>query len=736
LTNGRCRIGSSREERQAPGGAVAALLVAAGATIWIARVLPIHFTFRPNDLGIVSLTTVTAYPTQQETFWLLFAVVVGSLLAWAGARLLRAPARDLRCALLLEILGAGVLAATLFLNLAISAVVTVGLGIGMGVVVLRGGRIATERPLDDESPSKQVTRASDTELEPAAARVQPRRRRWAWAAPLLLVATLYSTHEIHTPGGFWGGVANLVWRTSDRDLVSDHWVFQAERGQHLVWADALARGELHGRDFFCLYGPLYDMGLVAAWKVLGRSVATVSFYEGLGYAIAMAGLLLLGRALLRRGWLVLLLPLALMPFVNVRVGIPLWGLWALVRWLDRGGNHRAALSGLICGISILFSQEFGVAFALAAAVVFVVRAEVRPALAFGGSILIVALPVVGIFIWEGALGAMLADLSQYPAWVAAGYANLPFPSLISSLPISSVAGGSAAELDLRLGFALPLVSTAALLLSVRIEEIDLRHPLATFSSLRRRLAEDPARLAVVAIAVFSLVTFRYAIGRTDTEHLVRVAAIPALLLLIGLDASLDLLRASSPIARARAGWCAAGLTFLAFQSGLLHVAQPVSNLERSVPQFARVFTGKPEPRAAWRALWLLDWLEREVKADDGLLLLPNNAGFYYLLGRTPPTRFGLASQMVTDAHRREALRDLERDPPEYVVVDEIIFRPDGIPDDLVLGSETMRWLGENYVLELQEHRFTILRYARSSSGAGELRGDMAYLGWIHDCETH
>jgi hypothetical protein len=697
-----------------PGATVAALLAAAGATLWIARILPIHFSYRPNDLGIVSLTTAAAYPTQQETFWLLFAVVVGSLLTWAGAHLLQPAARDPRRGLWLEILAAGVLAATLFLPLTSSAVVVASLGLGMGAVALLGGRSEAERRLvdDDESASRSGAEVSPGKLEPEAPPSQPRRRRRLWAVCLLLVATLYSTHEIHTPGGFWGGVANLARSTPDRDLVSDHWVFQAERGQHLVWADALARGELHGRDFFCLYGPLYDLGLVAAWKLLGRSVATASFYEGLGYAAAMAGLLFLGAALLRRGWLTLLLPLALMPFVNVRVGIPLWGLYALVLWLDRGGDRRAALAGLICGISIFFSQEFGVALGLAAAVVFVVRASQRAALAFGAGILVVALPVVGLFVYQGAFGAMVSDLSQYPAWVVAGFANLPFPPLFASLPISPVAGASVADLDLRLGYSLPLISTAALLLGVRAEEIDWRHPLAAFSRLRRGLAEDPARLAVIAIALYSLATFRYAIGRSDTEHLIRVAAIPALLLLIGLGVSLDSLRTSSGIGRARSAWRVAGLALLAYQSGLLLVAQPISNLERSGPQIARIFTGDPAPRAASRPLWLLDWLEREVNQDDGVLFLPNNAGFYYMLGRAPPTRFGLASQMVTDAHRREALNDLEREPPEYVVIDENIFRPDEIPDDVVLGSETVRWIQQNYVLAWREYRFIVLRYAR------------------------
>ena len=58
------------------------------------------------------------------------------------------------------------------------------------------------------------------------------------------------------------GVWNVVHATPDVQLVADDFNFHAEIGQHLAWADAIRRGGLHGRDFFCLYGPLYDMGLV------------------------------------------------------------------------------------------------------------------------------------------------------------------------------------------------------------------------------------------------------------------------------------------------------------------------------------------------------------------------------------------------------------------------------------------------------------------------------------------
>ena len=60
-------------------GTIAALPMAAAFTLLLCRLLPIHFEYRPNDLGIVSWTTERQYPLQQETFWAIFAVAAGGL---------------------------------------------------------------------------------------------------------------------------------------------------------------------------------------------------------------------------------------------------------------------------------------------------------------------------------------------------------------------------------------------------------------------------------------------------------------------------------------------------------------------------------------------------------------------------------------------------------------------------------------------------------------------------------
>jgi hypothetical protein len=94
---------------------VAVIPAAAAASLLLARSLPIRFDYQPNDLGVVSKTTLAGYPTQQETFWLVFATGVASLLTWSAVRGLRRVRLEARAGIALEALGAGALAALLYL---------------------------------------------------------------------------------------------------------------------------------------------------------------------------------------------------------------------------------------------------------------------------------------------------------------------------------------------------------------------------------------------------------------------------------------------------------------------------------------------------------------------------------------------------------------------------------------------------------------------------------------------
>jgi len=225
---------------RATDSALATTPAAAGVALLLARALPIRFSFEPNDLGIYSPTILARYPAQQETFWFLFALGVTALLAWGAQRALRRRVVSIRQSVALEILGVAVLLAALALSPG-PGLVCIGMLFAAALfLVLRA-------PLERDGPvsGKAVPAAAATSLGPGF----NRRTGIFWGAVIVATALVFSA-DPYAETGLIEGVAHVVHGSSDRELMEDSPEFKLERGQHLLWADALRNGELPGRDFF------------------------------------------------------------------------------------------------------------------------------------------------------------------------------------------------------------------------------------------------------------------------------------------------------------------------------------------------------------------------------------------------------------------------------------------------------------------------------------------------------
>ena len=94
------------------------------------------------------------------------------------------------------------------------------------------------------------------------------------------------------------------------------------------------------------------------------------------------------------------------------------------------------------------------------------------------------------------------------------------------------------------------------------------------------------------------------------------------------------------------------------QSGLLDKAGRSSirySADSRRARARRVSSARRPPRAAGRALGC-----SHTQPDEPVLFLPDVASYYYLTRRPSPIRFVLGHQIVTDAHRAEALRRAAR----------------------------------------------------------------------------
>jgi hypothetical protein len=666
-------------------GGVAAIPLAAALVLLAAWALPIHFEYRPNDLGIVSIVSQMQYPKQQETFWTLFGIGLGTLLAWLLARALRRRSVPVVSVVAMEALGCAALLAVLWLPGLAGVAACAMASAGVAWFAARSG-----------SPDS----APDAGEPPAAA------PRGTLARALLWLAAMFALGVLLGPG-FWIHVTNVAKGIPDAELSRDNFKFLAETGQHLAWANSALRGGLQGRDFFCLYGPFYDLGLVGFWSLVGRSVAASNLYFALMRVVAWVCLFAVAAALVRRRALFLLLPV-LAPFVKLRVGLALLAFCFFFLWLRSDRRSWCVPSGIAAGVSLLFSQEFAVAFLFVAAIGFAVRRDHRAALFFAAGFAAVVAPTLVYYAVAGGLLPMLRDVATYPRYVMAGYANLPFPPLLPSLPLDLSEIGSRRSAALRLSYAVPAVCLAGLVLSIRIARIEWRHPLGSLRETAARLERDPVRLAAFLLALFGLLSFRSALGRSDLSHLQVTMPAAVVLLCLGADRTLDLWRAGRglrPLAVSRTVL----LVAFVLLGGFVQTAAPVAKVVESVRTVASLARHGHQPLGSRRVLRVLRWVQLNTAPGEPVLFLPNDAAYYYLADRPNPIRFVLVHQIVGDDHRREVLSDLRNDPPRYVVWDHDALVVDGIPHEQVFGDEIMRWFEDNYEREMELGTIEILR---------------------------
>jgi hypothetical protein len=669
--------------------ALAALPLAAGFTVLLVRSLPIRFSYRENTLGIVSLATRERYPLQQETFWLVFAALSIGLLCWALARVLLPRQIDPgRQASVFAFATLGLLLA-LWLPGAAAA-----LGCGAAGAAAFG-----------------LARASG-EIAPIRAAQPKRQRRGSRAGRLLLIAIGPLICATLTPG-IWMGVWNVVHATPDVRLVANDFNFHAEIGQHLAWADAIRRGAHQGRDFFCLYGPLYDMAVAGFWELTQRSIAAYRLHVSLGRALSYGIALLLCAALVRRKSLVLLLPL-LLPNFELRVGLPLAGLLLLTVFLESGRRWLPLAAGLIAGVSILYSQEFGLAFLVTAAAAFAIRREGRAAAVFALGLAVPLALVLGWFQAQGALVPMLKDMVQYPSYMLAGYGKRPFPSLVAHLPLR-LSRLDLTDVFLRLGYTTPFIYAAALLIAVPVASLRLRHPLVWVREAAETLSRRPRRLATALVALFGALCFRSALGRSDLIHLLIVLAPAALLVVVAIDRLIGAWLAD-PRRRGLVATRAVALALLVVVSGMPEKAAPVLAARFSLEFIGRLTSGSYAPRGDRHVQSVWRWVLLHTEPDEPVLFLPDLASYYYLTRRPSPIRFVVGHQIVTDAHRAEALQALRARPPRYIVWDDALLPVDGIEPRAFLGAPLFDWIARSYQEETRIDTARMLRFRGPGEG--------------------
>jgi hypothetical protein len=526
-----------------------------------------------------------------------------------------------------------------------------------------------------------------------------------------------------------------------------HYTFFAEEGQALAWTQVALDGGVIGRDAYCPYGPLAIFPFVAAFGVAHPSVwlwrvvfylldlpALVAAYVllreiTLTRQAAVAGLFLLT---FHRMW-----PMPGISWSLLRVGLGLAALAALARFLRRGSPWAVAATGSFLGLSFFFSEEAGVASALACGVVFALaqgrtgspRLSRRGALVLAAGCGLAALPVVVWFAARGALGALIENLLGFSRLRVLGHGALPFPDLLGRAAAWTAGPNPGTWEALREAIAALFGPAVFVVAGFCAAAALLRGPWR------------PAVAIWVGVATYGAALYVSPLSRPDLTH-VLFAMPPAFILAVVLvERAVDPGRGRRPVAdraAAAAFVLAAVLGIAAFdcdtienvaifarQVGSNVVGRGIAAEENGMRTLELPRSGGvrlPTDRAA-EVEWVVRYLRRTTGAEEPVWCFPAEPMLNFLADRPLASRYPVGLFAITREQRRELLDEVERRGVRRVVVNTKPIAVDGIPSREAL-PELWSYVETQFEREASYGRFVVMRRRAAattptrSSGSG------------------
>lgn len=453
------------------------------------------------------------------------------------------------------------------------------------------------------------------------------------------------------------------------------------------------------RDLYLQHG-LVQNALRAAWTMdwIGDSLWADRVATNALYGLAHAAFLWMLLPVLRSPYLALAVALAFASrglYLQPRF-IPLFlAVACLLRAVeavgrsdlphDRRRTRRLhAIAGCAAGVGVFWSLDIGVYTSLAAALFIVVdawlargdgpylRRVARGALPFAVGAGVGALPFVAYLASHGALRAfvdnsILQVSLQLPVW------GLPFPSFRAWIAAAASTDPKQFLGDGTFTAFLAPVAFVATCAAIGVRSIG-----------GARSARDAQYLV---LAIFGLVVYRTALGRSDAGHFAYAAALLwPLLLMFAEDAW-----------RARVGWLRAvpacllvGFVFTAFEPAYALVRQwtRIAELQPELPGGG--FSYAPMRRMrdvlipdsqAQTLTALKSWLDERLPPNEPFVDFCNAGAAYYFVERPIATRYAYPAYAATPAMQAQYIADLDRTQPRYLLASQVLgaMHVDGVP---------------------------------------------------------
>jgi hypothetical protein len=543
-------------------------------------------------------------------------------------------------------------------------------------------------------------------------------RSWRWTEVALIAAVLLP------------GLLRL-------DLATNGWdapyTFYAEEGQAVAWADVALRGGVLSQDTYCLYGPLATFPVVAAFKIFGPSVRVWRLCLYLLDLPALLAIYVLLRELSRtrlEAWLGVALvcfhrmwPMPGMSWSLMRTAFGLAAIAAVLHFLRYGRRAALVVCGASLGAGLFFSQEAGVAAALAVASALAFDPAGRGAgwrdagrqllfLVVGFSM--TAVPVVAYYAARGAVSPMFENLFGFARLRMLGHGGQPFPNLLDTIATWTSSPSDATREALLETLAVYFGPALYAFTAFRIGA----------QTLAGRYA--PHLAAQLALVVYGSVLFFSPLSRPDTTH-VLFAMPPAFVLAVDLLAR-AVARVSGPGTSLPVRTAVGAFAIVTLAGLATFRGDTVENVQVFARQVAWNVTGRgygaadegaraldlprgggvriPEDRAA-EIEAAVRYVENRTGPNEPVWAFPGEPMLNFLADRPLAGPYALALFAITRDQRLALIDAVERSGARYAIVNEKATIVDGIASREQV-PELWEFLDERFVAEQRFGRLVVM----------------------------
>jgi hypothetical protein len=504
------------------------------------------------------------------------------------------------------------------------------------------------------------------------------------------------------------------------------WPFLGEDGENLAWVQSILSGGVYGKDFFCLYGPLLIYPLAWAMKLFGQTVCIERALKYCYDLVAFGLVVFFLFKTFRFKWLALfasLLYLVLFPpywhlsvnLTTLRFVLGIVPFLLLHFYRSSGKRKLLFLAGIVVGLSILFSQEAGIASLVICVSVFflddVLRQgkvrtfSINTAILLSGLVLAVT-PMLIFFAAKGALVMFFDSIYGFPKLKTLGYGSFPFPSLHEFI-------------------AKPLgVFPLAYWMIFFYGGMSIY--LAVLFLLK---SGDKTLYLKMALLLYGIILFRIPLGRVALEDAMKVFPSTLLLFFLQIDcmtvAFLNHKKLDVRIGYALFALLVIGSFSIVVLYGtnvrynIVFMADRLRNFSQKLTvlpigvELPGIERGKIfyDPSTANSIVKIKNFLDTYAQEERYVYFFPNEAAYYFIFNKQNPTRYAIAYFAATSSQRLDLISGLERNKPRFIIYSLDTWRIDGIPETTQVPEvvdymkqkyETLGNLGEIVILQRKQ----------------------------------